>query len=154
MISREIRNTQKKAVGESLPSAPCSRGRSGYSETPQSSFLSQMVCALSHPCTSKDRSLSFSLSLQPARAKPYFSLSPSSTKQLHSPHIPAAWDTLLLPLPTWSTACCHAPGETTHQLLGVVLSPRCVVMVEDKFYHSAKHTRCHSPMICKCNYRV
>ena len=83
-------------------------------------------CCVPASCTPEDRSMSFSmLCLSSRRVPSHISVSrlPAPSK-LHSPHIPAAWDTPLLPLPVWSTACGHAPGETTCRVMGVVLFSR------------------------------
>lgn len=74
-------------------------------------------------CTAEDRSMSFSMPCLSSMCVPsHTSVSrlPAPCK-LHSPCIPAARDTPLLPLPVQSRACCHAPGETQHRLTGAVL---------------------------------
>lgn len=49
VISREIRNRREKAVGESLPSTPRSRGKAGALGISSGSFLSHMPHAVSQP---------------------------------------------------------------------------------------------------------
>lgn len=88
--------------------------------------LPHAPCCIPASCTPEGRSMSFStpcLSSQRVPSHTSVSRLPAPCK-LHSPRIPAALDTPLLPLSIRSTACGHTPGETTHRLMGVVLFSR------------------------------
>lgn len=81
-VSRDIRNRQERGVEEFLPSQSCSRGRAGALRIPYGSFLSRTPCAVSFLHTRGQKHVfQHAVSSQSARAKPYFSLSPSSTMQ-------------------------------------------------------------------------
>lgn len=88
--------------------------------------LPHTLCCVPASCTAEDRSMSFSMPYLSSMCVPsHTSVSrlPAPCK-LHSPHIPSARDTPLLPLAVQSTACCRAPGETQCRLTGAVLFSR------------------------------
>lgn len=122
VISREIRSCWGKPdINSTL------RRKSGSPGNPLRLLpLPHAPCCIPASCRSEGRSMSFSMPCLSSRRVPsHTSVSrlPAPCK-LHSPCIPAARDTSLLPLPVWSTACGHAPGETTRRLMGVVLFSR------------------------------
>lgn len=75
--------------------------------------------------------------------------------KLHSPHIPAAWDTPSCLFPHGAQPAAMLWGKPhTHCWVLCSFPGERVLVVEDKFYHSTKCTRCHAPIICKCIYSV
>lgn len=154
VISREIRNAPEEAVGESLPSTPCSRGRSGYPGTPPTALSSPSCCVLCpSPLHAQGQKFVFQC-VAPAGTCLTIFQSLAFQHQANS--------TVLAFLPHGTPRSCLFPHGA--QLAAVLRGKphidfyvlcsfpgECVLMAENKFYHSAKFTRCLAPRTCKCS---
>lgn len=149
---------KKKLLGKACHQlhAPAEEWEPRESLTAPSSPTRPVLCpSLLH---SRGQSMSFSMPCLSSRRVPsHTSVSrlPAPGK-LHSPRIPVARDTLLLPLPSWSTACGRAPGETTRRWMGAVLFSRWASSRGGRrtFFIQQNTPRCHAPLTRKCCYTV
>ena len=158
MISREIRNRQGKAVGESLPSTPHSRGTAGASGIPYGSFFSRMPHAVSQPPAHPRTEACLSVCcVFPAGACQAIFQSLAFQHQANSTVLAFPQHGIPHPAPSRMEHSLRPCSRGNH-----MQSNGCRALFQVSVFSWGRRTfiiqqntpRCHAPLTCKCCYTV